>query len=84
MTMCLAIPMQITEIDGSDAVCVAGGISKAIRLDLLSDAAVGDFVLIHTGYAIEKIDPDEARETLELIEKVYRAGTEGRSGEEAP
>lgn len=82
--MCLAIPMRITEIDGSDAVCVAGGIRKSIRLDLLSDAAVGDFVLIHTGYAIEKIDPDEARETLELIEKVYRAGTEGRSGKEDP
>lgn len=83
MTVCLAIPMQITEIDGSDAVCVAGGIRKAIRLDLLADASVGDFVLIHTGYAIEKLDPAEARETLELIEKVYRAGT-GAGAEEEP
>jgi hydrogenase expression/formation protein HypC len=83
MTMCLAIPMQIVEISGDDAICAAGGIRKAIRLDLLQDAAVGDFVLIHTGYAIEKVDPDEARETLELIEKVYRAGTGGRSGGES-
>jgi hydrogenase expression/formation protein HypC len=80
--MCLAIPMQIVEIDGYDAVCSAGGVRKAIRLDLIDDAAVGDFVLIHTGYAIEKLDPEEARETLELIEKVYRAGTGRSRGEE--
>jgi len=75
--MCLAIPMEITEIDGNEAVAEAGGIRKNVRLDLLEDAKLGDYILIHTGYAIEKLDPEEARETLELIKQVYRAGMTG-------
>ena len=75
--MCLAIPMEITEIKGNEAVAKAGGIRKDVRLDLLEGAEIGDFILIHTGYAIEKLDPKEARETLELIKQVYRAGMTG-------
>ena len=75
--MCLAIPMEIKEIDGNEAVAEAGGIRKNVRLDLLEDAKLGDYILIHTGYAIEKLDPEEARETLELIKQVYRAGMTG-------
>jgi hydrogenase expression/formation protein HypC len=75
--MCLAIPMEIREINGNEAVAEAGGIRKEIRLDLLDGAEVGDFVLIHTGYAIEKLDPAEARETLDLIRQVYRASMTG-------
>lgn len=76
--------MLIEEVDGNEAVAVAGGIRKAIRLDLLADVRPGDFVLIHTGFAIEKLDPQEARETLALIERVYRAGMTGGSGGENP
>lgn len=83
MTMCLAVPMRIIEIDGLDAVCAAGGIRKRIRLDLLADVSIGDYVLIHTGYAIERLDPEEAKETLDLIAQVYRAGTGGGQGEGA-
>ncbi len=72
--MCLAIPMMVKEIEGDSAVVEAGGIRKNVRLDLLEDVKPGDFVLIHTGYAIEKIDREEAEETLDLIKKVYRAG----------
>ncbi len=72
--MCLAIPMEIVSVDGDEAIVEAGGIRKNVRLDLLEDARIGDFILIHTGYAIEKLDPVEARETLELIQEVYRAG----------
>ena len=72
--MCLAIPMEIKSMDGDEAVVEAGGIRKNVRLDLLEDAGIGDFILVHTGYAIEKLDPVEARETLELIREVYRAG----------
>ena len=75
--MCLAIPMEITEIKGNEAVAEAGGIRKDVRLDLLEGAEIGDFILIHTGYAIEKLDPKEVRETLELIKQVYRAGMTG-------
>ena len=72
--MCLGIPMKIVERNGNDAVAVAGGIRKGVRLDLIDDARIGDYVLIHTGYAIEKLDEREALETLDLIKKVYRAG----------
>ena len=72
--MCLAIPMKVKEIEGDAAVVEAGGIRKNVRLDLLDDVRLGDYVLIHTGYAIEKIDEKEAEETLDLIKKVYRAG----------
>lgn len=75
--MCLAIPMEIRKIDGNQATAEAGGIIKEVRLDLLEGAEVGDYILIHTGYAIEKLDPEEARETLELIKQVYRAGMTG-------
>ncbi len=75
--MCLGIPMKVVEIEGSEAIAEAGGIRKKIRLDLLDGIVLGDYVLIHTGYAIEKMHPDEAVETLELIKKVYRAGMTG-------
>ena len=75
--MCLGIPMKVIEKSGNEAVAEAGGIRKYIRLDLLEDVGIGDFVLIHTGYAIEKLDPEAARETLELIKQVYRAGMTG-------
>ncbi|MBU8920256.1 MAG: HypC/HybG/HupF family hydrogenase formation chaperone [Bacteroidales bacterium] len=72
--MCLAIPMRIMEMEGDKAVVEAGGIRKEVRLDLIDSAEMGDYVLIHTGYAIEKLDKTEALETLELIKQVYRAG----------
>ncbi|MCK4236482.1 MAG: HypC/HybG/HupF family hydrogenase formation chaperone [Candidatus Krumholzibacteria bacterium] len=72
--MCLGIPMKVIEKKDNEAVAEAGGIRKNVRLDLLEETQVGDYVLIHTGYAIEKLDPEEARETLELIRQVYRAG----------
>ena len=75
--MCLAIPMEIKQINGNEAVAEAGGIRKEVRLDLLEGAEIGDYILIHTGYAIEKLDPAEAMETLELIKQVYRAGMTG-------
>jgi len=75
--MCLAIPMEIKQINGNEAVAEAGGIRKNVRLDLIEGAETGDYILIHTGYAIEKLDPEEAMETLEIIKQVYRAGMTG-------
>lgn len=66
--------MKVAEIEGKDAVAEAGSVRKNIRLDLLDDVAVGDYVLIHTGYAIEKIDREEALETIDLLRQVYKAG----------
>jgi len=72
--MCLGIPMRIIEIRGADAVVESGGIRKGIRLDLLEGVETGDYVLVHAGYAIEKLDRAEALETLDLIRQVYEAG----------
>jgi len=72
--MCLGIPMRVIEKNGADAIAESGGVRKNIRLDLIEGVDIGDYVLIHAGYAIEKLDTGEALETLELLRQVYRAG----------
>ena len=66
--MCLGVPARIIEIQNKEAkLDLAGNILRA-SLDLLDDVKVGDYVLLHAGYAIQKIDEEEAQKTLELIE----------------
>ena len=69
--MCLAIPAQITEIGaGGLATVDILGVTREIALDLTPAAQVGDFVLVHAGFAIEIVDPDYAQETLDLIRSI--------------
>lgn len=68
--MCLGIPSKIISIDGDAAIVSVGGTEVEASLQLLEDAKVGDFVLLHTGFAIEKISDEEAKETLELLKKL--------------
>ena len=70
--MCLAVPMRIKSVDGYEAVCEAKGIERAISLFMLQGEPieVGDHVLIHVGYAIQKISAEEARITWDLFEEV--------------
>lgn len=65
--MCLAIPMRISETDGSVAVAELDGITRRVRVDLLERAAIGDYVLVHAGVAIAVVDEAEALETLSLL-----------------
>jgi hydrogenase expression/formation protein HypC len=67
--MCLAIPAQITSIDlVSDVATVSlEGVSKQVSLALVEDAHIGDYVLVHVGYALNKLSPAEAEDTLRLI-----------------
>ncbi|MBN0988270.1 HypC/HybG/HupF family hydrogenase formation chaperone [Amphritea pacifica] len=66
--MCLAIPVEVVEILDSDtAIADIGGVRKQINVALIEDLAVGDYVILHVGYALNKIDPEEARKTLELF-----------------
>jgi hydrogenase expression/formation protein HypC len=67
--MCLAIPARIAAIDeiGQTARVSLGGVAKEISLALIDGAAVGDYVLVHVGYALNRIDEQEARETLALM-----------------
>jgi len=71
--MCLAIPALIKSIEGTDAEADMGGISRRISLWLAPEAKVGDYVLVHTGYAIGIIDQEEAEETLKLLEEMAQA-----------
>lgn len=67
--MCLAIPARVETIaaDGETASVVVGEVSKAVSLALVDDIRVGDYVLVHVGYALSIISPDEAEKTLALF-----------------
>ena len=66
--MCLAIPAQVVELRaGDNAVVDLAGVRKEISLALVDDVAVGDYVIVHVGYALNKLDPDEAARTLTLF-----------------
>jgi len=71
--MCLAIPMQISHIDGYNAKCTAKGVQREVSLFLLQDddLQVGDYVLIHVGYAIQKISEQDAHTAWELFDEMY-------------
>jgi hydrogenase expression/formation protein HypC len=68
--MCLAIPALITSIEGTTAQAEIGGVERAISLALTPEAGVGDYVLVHTGFAIGVVDQEEAQETLRLLEEL--------------
>jgi len=70
--MCLAIPMRIVEIDGYNARCVAKGEERTVSLFLMQDEALapGDFVMVHTGYAQQKMSSEEARLAWELYDEM--------------
>ncbi len=66
--MCLAIPVRIEEIiDAETAIADIGGVRKEINVALIGDLNVGDYVIMHVGYALNKIDPEEAEKTLALF-----------------
>jgi hydrogenase expression/formation protein HypC len=65
--MCLAIPMRLRSIDGVTAVAEVDGVTRKVRLDLLPEVAPGDYVLIHAGLAIARVDAVQAEETLSLL-----------------
>ena len=73
--MCLGIPMQIVEINGLVAQCEAKGIARDVNLYLMQgqDLQTGDFVMVHVGYAIEKICPADATTAWELYDQMTEA-----------
>jgi hydrogenase expression/formation protein HypC len=72
--MCLAIPALIKTINGTQAVADIEGVTREISLELTPEAKPGDYVLLHTGYAISIIDAAEAEETLKLLREMAEAG----------
>jgi hydrogenase expression/formation protein HypC len=70
--MCLGIPMQIRAIDGFNARCEAKGVERDVNLFMLQHESLelGDFVVVHVGYAIEKISPQDARSAWEIYDQM--------------
>jgi len=75
--MCLAIPARIEQIITEDSAIVSlGGVRKEISLALVEDVAVGDYVIVHVGFALQKLDPEEAAQTLALFAEISGAAPE--------
>ncbi|MBK7415889.1 MAG: HypC/HybG/HupF family hydrogenase formation chaperone [Dechloromonas sp.] len=73
--MCLAIPAQVVELrDGDNAVVDLAGVRKEISLALVENIEIGDYVIVHVGYALNKLDPEEAAKTLELFAEIGQLG----------
>ena len=74
--MCLAIPMQIESIDGFTARCQAKGVWRDVSLFMMQDALpiVGDFVMVHVGYAIQKVTEADARTSWQLLDQIPEEG----------
>ena len=71
--MCLAIPMKVVTIDGTHAEVEQEGVTRCIRIDFVPGVQTGEFVLVHAGMAIERVNAEEAEETLRLIQEIVDA-----------
>ncbi len=69
--MCIAIPGRVEKIEYPFAVVDFNGARRKIRIDLIDDLKEGDYVLVHVGFAIQKIDEREAKKTVELLEEMF-------------
>jgi hydrogenase expression/formation protein HypC len=68
--MCLGIPMKVVRIKGEFADVSSGRLMRCINIQLLADLKVGEYVMVHAGFAIERVDPQEARKTLRIIDEI--------------
>jgi hydrogenase expression/formation protein HypC len=70
--MCLAIPMKVIRIEGETALVESGGIEQQIGIHLVPDVQINDYVIVHAGFAIQKMDEAFAQETIQLFEEMRR------------
>ncbi len=68
--MCLAVPVKVVSIEGKEAEVEIGGVRRRVSIVLTPEATVGDYVLLHTGYAINVVNEAEAQETLKILEEM--------------
>lgn len=71
--MCLAVPLRLVEIHDKDGVAEAGGIRRRVRLDFISHPQVGDYVLVHAGFAMERLREEQALANLKALQEVADA-----------
>lgn len=68
--MCLAIPLRIKELNGNNAVGEALGMTREIRVDFINEPKIGDYVIVHAGFAIERLSEEQAAEDLKEWEAI--------------
>ena len=68
--MCLAVPVRVLQVDGLKALVELGGLARQASIMLVPDTQVGDYVLLHAGFAIQKLDEKEAEETIRLFAEI--------------
>jgi hydrogenase expression/formation protein HypC len=71
--MCLAIPLKLVSVNGTDAVGEVGGIQREVSIMMTPDVKVGDYVIVHAGFAIQVLDQREAEENLEILRQIGEA-----------
>ena len=71
--MCLAVPLKLVEINGKDAVGEALGMRRSVRVDFIPDPKIGDYVMVHAGFAIERLPEEQAADDLETWEELQHA-----------
>lgn len=71
--MCLAIPMRVITLNGDNATVELNGIQQTISVVAIKDIKLGDYVVVHAGFAIQKLDPEAALETLEILKDLETA-----------
>ena len=77
--MCLGIPMKVVEKEETTGVVELGGIRYPANLQLVDDVEIGDYVILHAGFAIQKLDEKEAQETIALLNEAFGEGTKAQS-----
>lgn len=79
--MCLALPARVVErLDGDQALVDLGGVRKPVSLAMVPQAVVGDYVIVHVGFAIGMVDPAEAERTLALFQAAAQPAATGAGG----
>jgi len=68
--MCLGIPMKVINIEGDEGIVQAGGLRRKANFSLMKDLKLGDYILVHAGFAIEKVKESEARKTLKALREL--------------
>jgi len=71
--MCLAVPLRLIEIHDKEAVAEAGGIRRTVRVDFIPNPQVGDYVLVHAGFAMERLGEEQALQNLQALREVADA-----------
>ena len=71
--MCLAVPLRLIEIHDKEGIAEAGGMRRSVRLDFISNPQVGDYVMVHAGFAIERLREEQALANLKALQEVADA-----------